>query len=227
MVQVEIVHGPGSAAARVKMKQGETLTAEGGAMIAMRGNFDLKTSTHQRSRSIMGGLKRMIGGESFFLNQYTLQSGEGEVILSATLPGDMAVIELSHVGVVVEGGAFVCRGESVQMDLSWQGLKSAFSGEGLFWLKMSGTGPLVLNSFGAIYPLDVDGEYIVDTGHIVAFEETLNFSISKAGKSWISSYLGGEGLVCRFKGRGRIWCQSHSARAFGELVGPKLRPRTA
>jgi uncharacterized protein (TIGR00266 family) len=227
MVQVEIVHGPGSAAARVKMKQGETLTAEGGAMIAMRGNFDLKTSTHQRSRGIMGGLKRMIGGESFFLNQYTAQSGEGEVILSATLPGDMAVIEISHVGLVVEGGAFVCRGDGVQMDLSWQGLKSAFSGEGLFWLKMNGSGPLVLNSFGAIYTIDIDGEYIVDTGHILAFEETLNFSISKAGKSWISSYLGGEGLVCRFKGRGRIWCQSHNARAFGELVGPKLRPRSA
>lgn len=227
MVQVEIVHGPGNAAARVKMSQGETITAEGGAMIAMRGNFDLKTSTHQRSRSIMGGLKRMIGGESFFLNHYTLQSGEGEVIFAATLPGDMVAMELSHVGLVVEGGSFVCRGDSVQMDLSWQGLKSAFSGESLFWLKMSGNGPLVINSFGAIYPIDIDGEYIVDTGHIVAFEETLNFSISKAGKSWISSYLGGEGLVCRFKGRGRIWCQSHSARAFGELVGPLLRPRSA
>ena len=46
----------------------------------------------------------------------------------------------------------------------------------------------------------VDGEYIVDTGHIVAFNETLNFSLSKAGKSWMSSILGGEGLVCRFQG---------------------------
>ncbi len=225
-MQVEIVNGPGCAAARVKMSQGEILTAEGGSMIAMRGNFELKTSTHQRSRSLMSGLKRMIGGESFFLNHYTAKSSDGEVILSATLPGDMAVIELSHVGVVVEGGAFVCRGDGVEMDLSWQGLKSAFSGEGLFWLKMSGIGPLVLSSFGAIYPIQIDGEYIVDTGHIVAFEETLNFSISKAGKSWLSSYLGGEGLVCRFKGRGRIWCQSHSARAFGELVGPNLRART-
>jgi uncharacterized protein (TIGR00266 family) len=224
-VQIEIVNGPGNAAARVKMSQGETLFAEGGSMIAMRGNFDLKTSTHQRSRSIMAGLKRMVGGESFFLNHYTAQSSKGEVILSATLPGDMTAIELSHVGIIVEGGAFVCRGGGVEMDLSWQGLKSAFSGEGLFWLKMSGIGPLVLSSFGAIYSVLIDGEYIVDTGHVVAFEETLNFSLSKAGKSWLSSYLGGEGLVCCFKGRGRIWCQSHSARAFGELVGPRLRPR--
>ena len=224
-MQVEIVKGPGNAAARVKLTQNETLSAEGGSMIAMRGDFDMKTSTHQRSRSIIGGLKRLIGGESFFLNHYTAQNPEGEVILSGTLPGDMVVVNLSNVGIIAEGGTYVCSGGGVEMDLSWQGLKSIFSGENLFWLKMQGLGPVVLSSFGAIYQVQVDGEYSVDTGHILAFEETLNFSMSKAGKSWLSSYLGGEGLVCRFKGRGLLWCQSHDASAFGKLVGPLLRPR--
>jgi uncharacterized protein (AIM24 family) len=71
----------------------------------------------------------------------------------------------------------------------------------------------------------VNGEYIVDTGHIVAFDETLNFKLSKAGKSWLSSLLGGEGLVCRFQGQGTVWCQSHNAPSFGKTLGPKLRPR--
>jgi uncharacterized protein (TIGR00266 family) len=100
-----------------------------------------------------------------------------------------------------------------------------FSGESLFWLRMAGNGPLVLSGFGAIYTIDVDGEYIVDTGHILAFEESLNFAISKAGSSWVASFLGGEGLVCKFSGRGKIWCQSHHAPAFGGLVGPLLRAR--
>ena len=73
--------------------------------------------------------------------------------------------------------------------------------------------------------IEVDGDYIVDTGHIVAFDETLDFTITKAGKSWISSMLGGEGLVCKFKGKGTVWCQSHNETSFGQVVGPKLRAR--
>lgn len=224
-MDVEIVQGPGSSAAKVTLSQGETCIAEGGSMIAMRGNLQVETATHQRKRSLMGGLKRLVGGESFFQNYYTASSGSGEVLLSATLPGDMVTITPSPVAVIAEGGAFVTRSTNVEMDMSWQGLKSMFSGESLFWLRMAGNGPLVLSGFGAIYTIDVDGEYIVDTGHILAFEESLNFSISKAGSSWIASFLGGEGLVCKFSGRGRIWCQSHHAPAFGGLVGPLLRER--
>lgn len=224
-MDVQIVQGPGSSAAKVTLSQGETCIAEGGSMIAMRGNLQVETATHQRKRSLMGGLKRLVGGESFFQNYYTASSGSGEVLLSATLPGDMVTINPSPVAVIAEGGAFVARSTSVEMDMSWQGLKSMFSGESLFWLRMAGNGPLVLSGFGAIYTIDVDGEYIVDTGHILAFEESLNFSISKAGSSWVASFLGGEGLVCKFSGRGKIWCQSHHAPAFGGLVGPLLRER--
>ena len=111
------------------------------------------------------------------------------------------------------------------MDMSWQGMKSLFSGEGLFWLKMKDTGPVIVSSYGTIYSVMVEDGYVVDTGHIVAYEDTLNFEITKAGGSWVQSFLGGEGFVCRFKGRGRIWCQSHNSSAFGKLLGPMLRPR--
>ena len=87
------------------------------------------------------------------------------------------------------------------------------------------SGKLVINSFGAIFPIDIDGEYVVDTGHIVAFDETLDYSLSKAGKSWVSSFLGGEGFVCRFKGTGSVWCQSHNSPGFGKRIGPMLKPR--
>lgn len=224
-MKVEIVKGPGNAAATVALAHRETCVAEGGAMIAYRGSVSVETATHPRKRSILGGLKRTLGGESFFLNFFTATSGEAEILFSSSLPGDMVVIEVGEVGIIAEGGAFVVRSSSVELDMSWQGMKSLFSGESLFWLRMSGQGLLVLNAFGAIYPIDVDGEYIVDTGHIVAFEETLDFSISKAGRSLLSSFLGGEGLVCKFRGTGRVWCQSHSASAFGALMTPLLRPR--
>lgn len=195
-------------------------------MIAMQGGVDITTSTFQRgSGGIMRGLKRVLAGESFFINHFTAARGQGEVWLAPALAGDMTVLDLNGVGVVAEAGSFMVCGNDVSIDVGWQGMKSVFSGEGLFWINCRGSGPLVLNGFGAIYSIDVDGEYVVDTGHIIAFEETLNFSISKAGRSWISSFVGGEGLVCRFQGQGRIWCQSHSSNAFGGLLGPYLKPR--
>jgi uncharacterized protein (TIGR00266 family) len=95
----------------------------------------------------------------------------------------------------------------------------------MFWVKASGQGTVIFNSFGAIYQIQVNGEHIVDAGHIVAFEETLAFSLTKAGKSWMSSILGGEGLVCKFKGKGIVWVQSHNSSSFGSALGPKLKPR--
>lgn len=224
-MDIQIVQGPGSTAAFVGLTQGESCISEGGAMISMRGDIDVQTATHQRKRSIIGGLKRMLGGESFFQNYFTAKGQRAEILFSATLPGDMLTLPLSGAGIIVEGGAFVVRSANVDMDMSWQGLKSAFSGESLFWLRMQGSGQVVVSSFGAIYTIDVEDSYIVDTGHIVAFEETLNFSITKAGKSWISSILGGEGLVCKFTGKGKIWCQSHNSKAFGGLLSPLLRER--
>ena len=113
----------------------------------------------------------------------------------------------------------------VDIDLGFQGLKSFFSGEAIFWLRISGAGVVFLSAFGGIYTIDVDGEYVVDTGHIVAFEKSLDFSITKAGAGWLGSILGGEGLVCRFRGRGKLYCQTHNPGAFGQQVGSKLPPR--
>ena len=159
-MNVEIEHGPGNAIAHITLQPNETCISEGGAMIAMRGSFDVQTATHARKRSIMGGIKRMFGGESFFQNYYKPLGAPGELYLSATLPGDMLVVELGAVAIIAEGGAFVARAESIEMDTAWQGLKTVFSGESLFWLRLHGTGKVVLNSFGAIYPIDIDGEYI-------------------------------------------------------------------
>jgi uncharacterized protein (TIGR00266 family) len=128
-------------------------------------------------------------------------------------------------GLIIQGGSYVASTEDIDIDLSWQGFKNLISKESLFWIKAKGKGTVILNSFGAIYPIEINGEHIVDTGHIVAFEESLNFTLTKAGQSWISSILGGEGLVCKFNGRGTVWVQSHNTGAFGSTLGPKLKAR--
>ncbi len=225
-MNIELQMRPGSSVAKLSLSEGEHFTSEGGAMIAMTNNMSIETNTYKKSGggSLLKGIKRMFSGESFFVNHYTAGSGGGEVYLAPTLPGDMMIKELNNQKLIVQSGSYLASEPNVNVDFNWQGLKSMFSGEGLFWLGLTGQGQVILNSFGAIYPIEVNGSYIVDTGHIVAFEESLKFKISKAGKSWISSILGGEGLVCKFEGTGTVWCQSHNPNSFGGSLGPNLRP---
>ena len=225
-MNVDIHHGPGAAAARVQLGSMETLTSEGGAMIAMSGDMRIETTTHKKGKgSLLKSMKRMLGGESLFLNHFTAGANGGELWLGTVLSGDMFVYDLADESLVVQAGSFVAAEHGVEIDVGWQGFKSLLGGENLVWLNLKVRGKVIFNSFGCIYPIEVQGQTIVDSGHIVAFQETLSFDISKAGKSWMSSFLGGEGLVCKFNGRGTVWCQSHYATGFGRALGPKLRPR--
>jgi uncharacterized protein (TIGR00266 family) len=227
-MQVELLNQPGNTAAKITLRPGEICTAESGAMLAMSSNIQITTTTHKKqSGSFFKAAKRLLSGESLFLNHFETRENTGEVWLGTGLAGDMLVTQLDKENLIVQGGSFLASEQGIDIDMGWQGFKSLLSGENIFWLKLSGSGTAVLSSFGAIYPIEVNGDYIVDTGHIVAFNETLNFSITKAGKSWIQSIFGGEGMVCKFSGRGTVWCQSHNAKSFGSLLGPKLKVRSA
>ncbi|MFT3930001.1 MAG: TIGR00266 family protein [Spongiibacteraceae bacterium] len=227
-MNIELIHRPGNTAAKILLNRGETMTAEAGAMIAMSGDVTITTTTHKKGAgSLLKTIKRALGGESFFLNHFETPRDGAEVWLGTNLAGDMLVQQLDNETLIAQGGAFVACESGIEIDSGFQGFKNLVSGESLFWLRLKGSGQVLLSSFGAIYPIEVDGEYIVDTGHIVAFSETLDFTLTKAGKSWIASFLGGEGLVCKFRGRGTVWCQSHNPQSFGTALGPNLKARRA
>ena len=225
-MNIEVLHQPDSAIARVVLGAGEELVAEAGRMIAMSGYINASTTLRQgKGGGILGGLKRMVAGESLFLSVFRSPTAGGEVFLAPKLMGDILPYQMTETGLVVQATSYLASESNVDIDLGFQGFKSIFSGESIFWLNMSGYGSLLIASFGAIYEVPVNGEYIVDTGHIVAFEKSLNFEIAKAGSSWVGAFLGGEGLVCRFKGQGRVFCQTHNPGAFGTVVGSQLPPR--
>lgn len=226
-MEVELLHQPDSAIARIQLNQDEEIIAEAGAMIAMSGALQVTTTMRQgrRGGGIMGGLKRMIAGESLFLSQFRSYQDGNEIWLAPKLIGDLLVYDMEGQNLVVQASSYLACSSQVDLDLGFEGIKSVFSGESIFWLTLSGYGKAILTSFGGIYAIPVDGEYTVDTGHIVAFERTLNFSITKASSSWIGSFLGGEGLVCRFRGQGKVYCQTHSVSAFGSIIGSLLPAR--
>ncbi|MDJ0634389.1 MAG: TIGR00266 family protein [Xenococcaceae cyanobacterium MO_188.B29] len=225
-MNIELLHQPDSAIARVSLNTGEELVAQAGAMIAMSGSINTSTTLRRgKGGGIMGGLKRMLAGESLFLSVFRSPTDNNEVWLAPKLLGDLLIYEMKGQDLVVQATSYLACSSAVDIDLGFQGLKSLFSGESIFWLTVSGYGLVLLTSFGGIYEIEVDGEYIVDTGHIVAFERSLDFTISKPGNSWIGAFLGGEGFVCRFRGQGKVYCQTHNPGSFGFTVGSKLPPR--
>ncbi|NEO84634.1 MAG: TIGR00266 family protein [Spirulina sp. SIO3F2] len=224
-MDIELLHQPDSAIAKVTLENGEDLVAQAGAMVAMSGHITAETTLRRgKGGGIMGGLKRMMAGESLFLSVFHA-AVPGEIMLAPRLPGDLLVYPLMGKNLIVQSGSYLASESDVDIDLGFQGLKSVFSGESIFWLNISGRGQVLLTSFGGIYEIDVNGDYVVDTGHIVAFEESLSFKITKPSASWIGSFLGGEGFVCRFQGRGKVYCQTHNNYDFGRTIGGKLPPR--
>ncbi|ACK64176.1 protein of unknown function DUF124 [Rippkaea orientalis PCC 8801] len=225
-MKIEPIHQPDSAIARVTLNAGEELVAQAGSMVAMSGFINASTTLRQgKGGGIMGGFKRMLGGESLFLSVFRSPIPNGQVFLAPKLMGDILVYEMEGKELIVQSGSYLASASNVDIDLGFQGFKSVFSGEAIFWLSITGYGSVILTSFGGIYEVEVNGDYIVDTGHIVAFERSLDFSITKVNSSWWGAFFGGEGLVCHFHGYGKVYCQTHNSGSFGYLVGSQLPPR--
>jgi uncharacterized protein (TIGR00266 family) len=172
---------------------------------------------------LFGGLKRMVAGESFFQNTWKAPAQGGEITLAPTLPGDMITIPIAGSDFMLRSGAYVASEMGVVMDASWGGAKGFFGGGGLILLKVSGQGKAVACAYGAIEErvLANGQSYVVDTGHIVGFDASVQFAVQKSG-GWKSTLLGGEGLVCRLTGPGRVLMQSRSEEAFVGWLLPKI-----
>lgn len=224
-MQIDVMNRPAAACVRIGLSPGEKVIAETGAMIALSGGVRTETTSQTRGGGFLSGLKRVLAGESLFLNHFTGEKDGAQVLFAPPLAGDILHHTLRGGRLIVQGSSWLCSSGDIHIDATWQGFgKALFSGESMFWVNLSGTGDVVLSSFGGVFTVDVDGDYVVDTGHIVAFEDTLQFKIGKASDSLIGSFLGGEGLVCKFNGKGRLWCQTHNPPAFGKEMTAYLKP---
>ena len=208
-MQVDIQASPSFAMGTIRLGAGESVKLEAGAMAAMTGGVEIQTASQG---GLLGGLKRsVLGGESFFINTFTAPNG-GEVSVAPKLPGDLIHLPLAGGAMFVQSGSWIASEPGVEVDTKWGGAKTFFSGEGLFVLRCSGAGDMLVSSYGAIVDRQLQaGEVLtVDTGHIVAFEEGVTYAVRKVG-NWKSTILGSEGLVTDFTGPGRVLLQTRSA----------------
>ena len=138
-MNVELLHQPDSAIARVTLDAGEELVAEAGCMIAMSGFINASTTLRQgKGGGVLGGLKRMLAGESLFLSVFHSPTSEGEIFIAPRLMGDIIRYEMTGQELVVQATSYLASASDVDIDLGFQGFKSLLSGESIFWLSLTG-----------------------------------------------------------------------------------------
>jgi uncharacterized protein (TIGR00266 family) len=216
------------ASALVKLAPGEQFVSESGAMFRASDNVAFDVTTKARGQGgILGGMKRLLAAENFFFSTYTCNGPNmGEVGIAPTLPGDIAIIECDGTRKwLCTGGSYLASSPELAINTQFQGLKGLFTGESISFVEVSGVGKLLVSGFGHVIRLQVSGGLIVDTGHVVAFEDSLSYTPTKAGSSWIQSFLASEGVVLQFSGNGALYVQSHNPSGFGKSLGPSLPPK--
>jgi uncharacterized protein (TIGR00266 family) len=215
----EILHQPSFSLAVVQLQANQSILAEAGAMVSMSANVELQS---QMKGGLMGALKRAAGGESAFVSTFTARGGPGEVTFAPGAPGDIAALELSNQTFFVQSSSYLAGDASLTVDTRWGGAKSFFGGEGLFVLQVYGMGLLLLSSFGAIHRkrLAPGERYVVDTGHLVAWEGTTQYTLRKAASGFFRSLVSGEGIVAEFMGPGEILIQTRNLAALAGLLKP-------
>jgi len=217
-MEIRLDGNPDFGEATCTLDPGEVLVCEGGAMSRMSAGMDLNT---RAAGGLLKSLLRGVGaGESFLLSEYS--SGEGGFVTVAPVtPGAIVHRKMEGELLRLSGGSYLASSAGISLETRFGGLKALFSGEGAFVFDAQGEGDLLFNAYGAIVERELDGELTVDTGHVVAWESSLDYSIEGMG-GLKQTLFSGEGLVMRFSGSGKIWLQTRTLSETAGWITPYL-----
>lgn len=208
----------------VTLNKGESMYTQSGGMAYQTDGIEMKTNARG---GIMKSLGRVFSGESIFMANYVAKKDGAIVAFATTVPGNIKVVDLTMMpnGINLQKGAFLCAEDSIETSVTFTKKISAglVGGEGFILQKAKGKGMLFLEIDGD--PIEKElmpGEVLkVDTGNVVAFEDTVSYEIEMV-KGLGNIFLGGEGLfLTKLVGPGKVILQSQN---FGDFVG-RIVPR--
>lgn len=219
----------------VELDPGESALAEAGAMFYKDATVQMETIFGDGSSSgggtfmdkLIGAGKRILIGESLFMTVFTqVGQGKAKVSFAAPFPGNIIPLSLTNLGgrLICQKDSFLCAAKGVSIGIFFQRkiLTGLFGGEGFIMEKLEGDGLVFVHAGGTVVERQLaPGEVLhVDTGCIVAFQDSVQFDIQQVGG--IKSMLfGGEGVFfANLQGPGRIWLQSLP---FSRLAGRMLQ----
>lgn len=205
----------------VTLDPGETVLAEAGAMMYMQSGIEMNTTLDpNRGASgllgkIVGGAKRVLSGDSFFVTTFTNNAARRQdVAFSAPFPGKILPADLKSWGgtVIAQKDSFLCAARGVDVSVAFSRRIGAgfFGGEGFILQKLQGDGLAFLHACGTLQELELrDGESLrVDTGCIVAMQPSVDYDIQMV-PGIKTALFGGEGLFfAKLTGPGRVVLQT-------------------
>ena len=187
----------------------------------------MEIRTRKREQSIIGSLATtLIGGQSFFMNDYVAAGGAGEIGLVAAPVGDITKLDIQpDMGFIIQKSSYLASSTAIDLNVRWEGFSNGLFGQGLFMIKTSGQGDLFINTFGAIdrHELAPGQQLMVDNFHLVAFSDSCSYSVEKVG-GWKETFFSGEGLMTRITGPGEVYIQTKNLREFTEWVWTLIEP---
>ncbi len=227
-MKFELKYRPSYAILVTNLDQGETITAESGALTYMTPNIEVHT--RKREKSLLGSLGlKLIGGQSFWVNDYTAANGSGEAAFVAAPVGDIKQLDIAPgSGYIIQKSAYIASTSGIDLDVKWEGFTKGLFGQGLFMIKATGSGQMFINTFGAIdtHTLHSGQTLVVDNFHLVGFSESCSYKVTRLG-GLKETLLSGEGLVTQITGPGEVHIQTKNLQEFTEwlwtLLAPKVR----
>ena len=207
----------------VSLAKGETIYFESDAMVMMEATLDLKGKMKGGLGSAL--MRTFANGESFFQQHIEATRGNGDCLLSPTLPGAMQVVDVGPSNYIISDGAFVAASSGVDLKVRTQSVGNALFAQsgGFFVTETAGSGQVAVSGFGSMSVLEVEPgkDAIIDNAHVVCWDSTLRYEISiTTGSSGgflgnlVNSQTSGEGMVLRFSGRGKVYVCSRNRAAF-------------
>ncbi|PWH15567.1 MAG: TIGR00266 family protein [Anaerolineae bacterium] len=222
-MEIEILYRPAYSLGIVKLAPNEQIRAEAGAMVSMSAGVTIETKAAGGLLKSLG--RAVLGGESFFQNFFTAPAQGGEITFAPELPGDLLVLTLNNQKVLIQSGSYVASEQGIELTAKLS-TKAFLATEGFSMLEASGSGKILLSSYGAIHEkiLNPGETYIVDSTHLVAFDANMPVQPRTVG-GLKSTFLSGEGFVVEIRGPGRLLMQTRSQQAFLGWLIPKLRSK--
>lgn len=219
-VQYDIEKGPSYAVLRATMDRGERLHAETGAMISR--SDTVSPDAEVGGDGIGGMIKSAVSSSKDLVeNAFEAEANGAELTLAPDHPGDVFGVDVGRDGPIkVNSGSTLAWEPDVERSTAFNDAGGFFSSGSLRVLELSGSGRAFLSAYGSIVESEVapgDGT-VVDTDHLIAWTDGLSVSREKDG-SIKSSVLGGEGLVSKFSGEGRVWIQTRNPAVFRAAAG--------
>ncbi|WP_024750197.1 TIGR00266 family protein [Crocosphaera subtropica] len=227
-MKVKILNERESSIARILLKQDELLITQAGTLLAMRGNLTINTS-FRRSRSVAKGnaqIDRTMATESLFLTEFRAMGDKNEVWLAPSMMGNIIIHNITNYKLIVVASAYLACTGTMGLFFGVPEIKLPYNNQSLTLLSITGNGQVLLNGLGAIYTIDVAGDYWVNIDNLVAFENSLKYEIVQGQSKGLSNWWRKPQLFMKVTGEGKLYCQTHQAQHWGHLIAKKLNTKS-